>query len=118
MAYTTGMLDQRVAVMNRESAETSPWGIDGKGIEWREEGEVWASVDWAKGKHALNAGAIDAYATVMIRMRWNRIVTPRSRVRHQGLTYQVIAETFHADKRANTIQFSAQQIVSDENSNE
>jgi SPP1 family predicted phage head-tail adaptor len=74
---------------------------------------VWASVDWAKGKGAMNAGALDVYGVVMIRMRWNTIVSERSRILYDGKTYQIIGETFHANRQENTIQFLCQQIVND-----
>ncbi len=59
------------------------------------------------------ASIVDAYDTVMIRMRYNTIVNERSRIVHEGKTYQIIGETFHADRQDNTIQFQAQQIIND-----
>jgi hypothetical protein len=47
-------------------------------------------------------------------MRWNCIVTPRSRIVYDGQTYQVLGETFHADRQDNTIQFNAQIIVNND----
>jgi head-tail adaptor len=74
---------------------------------------VWASVDFAKGKSALNAGALDAYAVKMVRMRWNSIVNERSRIQWQGKTYQIVPETFNPDRQGNTIQFLCQQVIND-----
>ena len=74
---------------------------------------MWASVDWAKGKGAMNAGALDVYGVVIVRMRWNSIVNERSRIVYDGKTYQIIGETFHAQRQANTIQFHAQQVIND-----
>lgn len=112
MAYSSGLLNKRVTILNRAAATAGQWGIDGRGIEWKEAGQVWASVDWAKGKSALNAGAIDAYGVVMVRMRWNGIVNLRSRVKtSEGAVYQILPETFREDKAANTIQFAAQQVI-------
>lgn len=113
MAYTSGLLKNRVNILNRKEAQDSKWGKDGSGVEWENAGRVWASVDWAKGKGAMNAGALDVYGVVMIRMRWNTIVNERSRILYSGKTYQIIGETFHANRQENTIQFHAQQIIND-----
>ena len=111
MAYTSGLLKHRVTILNRTEAQQGKFGLDSAGVEFEPTGTVWASVDWAKGKSALNAGALDAYAVKMVRMRWNTIINERSRILYDGKTYQIIGETFHPDRQENTIQFHAQQIV-------
>ena len=111
MSYSSGLLRYRVTILNRKEAVQGKFGLDSAGIEFEPAGTVWASVDWAKGKQALNAGALDVYGTVMVRIRWNSKITERSRIRHNGKTYQIIGETFHADYQANTIQFLAQLVV-------
>jgi len=111
--YSSGMRKHRIKILNRKKAETSDFGLDGNGIEWEEVGCVWAAVDWAKGMRTLNAGAIDAYGVVLVRMNWNCCITMRSRIVHDGVTYQVLPETFHPDRQANTIQFTAQAIINE-----
>jgi SPP1 family predicted phage head-tail adaptor len=113
MAYTTGLLKHRVTILNRTEAQQGRFGLDSAGIEFESAGEVWASVEWAKGKGAMNAGALDVYGVVMIRMRYNTIVNERSRILYEGKTYQIIGETFHADRQENTIQFHAQLIINE-----
>jgi SPP1 family predicted phage head-tail adaptor len=113
MAFTSEFLKDRVTILNRKEAQQGKFGLDSAGIEFEPAGTVWASVDWARGKGAMNAGALDVYGVVIIRMRWNTIVNERSRIEHHGKTYQIIGETFHADRQDNTIQFQAQQIVND-----
>ena len=113
MAYTSGLLKERVTILNRKEAVQGKFGLDSAGIEFEPAGCVWASVDWARGKGAMNAGALDVYGVVMIRMRWNTIVNERSRILYDGKTYQIVGETFHADRQENTIQFYAQQIIND-----
>jgi hypothetical protein len=44
-------------------------------------------------------------------MDWNSVITMRSRISWNGDIYQILPETFHPDKQANTIQFNAQVIV-------
>ena len=111
MGYSSGMLDKRVIIQNRKKAETSSYGLDGTGIGWEDTICVWASVSWAKGMRSMNVGALDAYGMVLVRMRWNCHVTTRSRISYDGQVYQILPETFHADKKANTVQFNAQLVV-------
>ncbi len=56
-------------------------------------------------------GAVDVYGVVMVRMRWNSIVNERSRIVFDGKTYQILGDTFHAQRQDNTIQFHAQLLV-------
>lgn len=109
--YASGMRWHVVTILNREEAASSKFGLDGAGITWQEAGTVHAAIDFSRGMRALSAGAIDAYAVVIVRMNYNDIVTMRSRIVYDGVTYQILPETFHADRRENKIQFNAQAIV-------
>ena len=113
MAYQTGFLKERVTILNRKDAQQGKFGLDSAGIEFEPAGTVWANVDWQKGKAAMNAGALDAYGVKIVRMRWNNIITERSRIQWHGKTYQILPDTFNADHQGNTIQFLCQQIVND-----
>lgn len=113
MAYSTGILRERVQILNRTEAQVGKFGIDSSGIEFEPAGTVWAEITWAKGKQAMNAGALDVYGIIMVRMRYNTIVSERSRIVHDGKTYQILGDTFHAQRQDNTIQFQAQQVVND-----
>ena len=113
MPYSSGFLKDRVTILNRKEAVQGKFGLDSAGIEFETAACVWANVDWQKGKGAMNAGALDVYGVVMIRMRYNTIVNERSRILYDGKTYQIIGETFHADRQDNTIQFHAQQVIND-----
>ena len=113
MAYSSGMLKDRVMILNRTQAEMGDYGLDSSGPEWEEAGCVWANVTWTKGVRSLQVGAIDAYGVIEVRMRFTPCITMRSRIRHEGITYNVLPETFHPDRQENTIQFLAQAIVND-----
>lgn len=104
-------MNKNITVYNRTEAASSKWGMDGAGITWKSEGVFWAGVDWAKGKQAMNVGALDAYACILVRMRYTDKVNMRSRIVWDNVTYQIIPETFHPDYRENTIQFNAQAII-------
>ncbi len=114
MAYSTGILKNRVTILNRTEAQDGKFGLDSADIEFEPAKTVWAGVQWAKGKAAMNAGALDVYGVVMVRMHYNSTVNERSCILYKGKTYQIIGETFHADRQENTIQFHAQQIVKDQ----
>ncbi len=113
MAYSSGILKDIVTILNRKDAVQGKFGLDSAGIEWEDMGCVHAYVDWQKGKSAMNAGALDAYGAKIVRMRWNNIITERSRIQWHGKTYQILPETFNPDHQGNTIQFLCQQIVND-----
>ena len=111
MAYSTGILRNRVTILNRTEATQGKFGLDSSGVEFETAGTVWAEVTWAKGKQAMNVGALDVYGVIMVRMRWNSIVNDRSRVQYDGKAYQILGDTFHAQRQDNTIQFHAQLVV-------
>lgn len=111
MAYTAGLLKHKVLILNRTDAEAGRFGLDSAGIEWESSGCVWASVDWQKGKTGMHEGALDSYGVVLVRMRWNCQVNMRSRILYEEQIYQIVPESFHADKQANTIQFLAQAVI-------
>ena len=113
MAYTSGLLKDRVTILNRKEAQQGKFGLDSAGIEFEPAATVWASVDWQRGKSGMNAGSLDAYGVKIVRMRWNSIITERSRIQWQGKTYQILPDTFNPDHQGNTIQFFCQQVVND-----
>ncbi len=111
MAYSTGILRNRVTILNRTEATQGRFGLDSSGVEFETAGTVWAEVTWVRGKQAMNVGALDVYGVIMVRMRWNSIVNDRSRIMYDGKTYQILGDTFHAQRQDNTIQFHAQLVV-------
>lgn len=111
MAYSTGILRNRVTILNRTEATQGRFGLDSSGVEFETAGTVWAEVTWVRGKQAMNVGVLDVYGVIMVRMRYNSIVNDRSRVMYDGKTYQILGDTFHAQRQDNTIQFHAQLIV-------
>ena len=104
MAYTSGLLKYRVKILNKQVAT----GF-GETTSYQPAATVWADVTWSKGAKALRDGALDAYDTVLIRMRYNDVVTRDSRLQHGSVTYQI--QSLHADRQENTIQITATEIV-------
>lgn len=112
--YASGLRRHRIKILNRKAATSWRFGLDGGGIEWQTSGTVWASVDFVKGMRAMREGAIDAYAVVMVRMNWTSLANMRSRIVWEGVTYQILPETFHADWQERIIQFTAQAVINNE----
>lgn len=104
MGYSAGFLNHRVLVRNKKEAQ----GF-GDTTVYEDTGCVWANVTFSKGVKALHEGALDAYDTVLFRMRWNTLVKRDSQLVYEGAVYQIIS--FHADRLDNTIQITAQEIV-------
>lgn len=104
MSYSTGILKYRVKILNKQVAT----GF-GETTDYELAATVWADITWKKGQKALNEGVLDNQDTVLIRMRYNSIVTRDSRLEHDGVTYQI--QSLHADRQDNTIQITATEIV-------
>ena len=104
MAYSSGILKHRVTILNKQVAS----GF-GETTSYQPAATVWADVTWKKGQKALNEGVLDAQDTVLIRMRYNSIVTRDSRLQCNGVTYQI--QSFHPDHQDNTIQITATEVV-------
>ncbi len=100
-------------VLNRQEAAMGRHGVDSTGIDWTEIGPIHANVGTAKGKTALNVGALDAYAVRLVRMRWHPAINERSRIKFGGKTFQILPDTFWSDRRADEIQFTMQTLVND-----
>ena len=104
MTYTSGLLKYRVTILNKQVAMEF-----GETTSYQTAGCVWADVTWKKGQKALNEGVLDAQDTVLIRMRYNDVVTRDSRLQHGGVTYQI--QSLHRDYQDNTIQITATEVV-------
>ena len=104
MAYQSGFLKYRVTVQNKVAGKNF-----GETTKFHDVATVWASVTFTKGMKAMHEGALDAYDTVMIRMRYNDFTTRDSLLVYDGITYQILS--FHADKQENEIQITACELV-------
>lgn len=104
MAYQSGFLHNRVTIWNKVVST----GF-GDTTSWQDVGTVWANVTFSRGVKSLREGALDAYDTVIIRMRYNKIVSRDSLLVHDGRTYQI--QSFHRDLRENIVQITAVEMV-------
>ena len=113
MSYSAGLLHDIIIPLNRKEATVGKYGMDSGGIEGEEGPCLHANVDYQRGKSAMNAGSLDAYAVKIVRMRWTNVFNERSRVKYQDKTYQIITETWNSNRREDTLQFLMQLIVND-----
>ena len=113
MSYTAGLLRDRIDILSRTQYQADDFGLNASGMDFSKVATVWADVSWAKGKQALNAGSIDVYGVIMVRMRYTTLIDERCRITHNGKTYQILADTFHADFHDNEIQFQAQAVINE-----
>lgn len=107
MAYSTGMLKYRIMILNKVLPTQADFG---ETTQYEVKSCVWADVTWSKGVKALREGALDAYDTIMVRMRYNAIVTRDSRLLINGITYQI--QSLHADQQQNIVQITATEVAS------
>ena len=106
MAYSTGLLRHRVTILNKVLPTQGEFGAT---TSYEPAATVWADVTWSKGAKALREGALDAYDTVLVRMRYNTIVSRDSRLQHDRVTYQI--QSLHRDHQDNTIQITATEVI-------
>ncbi|MCD8266092.1 MAG: head-tail adaptor protein, partial [Prevotellaceae bacterium] len=66
---------------------------------------LWASVTWTKGVRALQQGAVEAYDTIMVRLRYTESIHRQDRLRYDRRFWAI--DSFNADKQDNTIQITA-----------
>lgn len=104
MTYQSGFLHTRVTIRNKVTTAAF-----GETTGYQDVATVWANVSFSKGMKALHEGALDAYDTVIVRMRYNTIVSRDSHLVHDGKEYQI--QSFHRDHRENIIQITAVEIV-------
>ena len=113
--YSRDLLQERVAVAKRVAQEMGDFGMasGGQQYEWLNQVEsdhgFWCKHDWNRGTKALREGAVDAYDTVMFRMRWAKDVDRWCLIKYQGRWYQI--QSLNEDYQRNEIQITATEMV-------
>ena len=107
MAYSSGMLKKRIRIARRAEEQGSTFGKSGQPkYQWL--GWFWAAETWNKGAKSLQEGALDAYDTVMFRMRFNADVDRWCLVWFNGKFYQI--NNLQEDKQDNQLQILATEM--------
>lgn len=68
----------------------------------------WAAVDWVRGTKTMREGALDAYDTIMVRMRYDEQITRDCKIEHNGTLYRI--KSFRPDTRRETIQMTCTEL--------
>ena len=100
--YSAGILNKRVTIQRPPTYQDGKYGrvsIPGETFE------RWAAVDWSRGTKSMREGTLDAYDTIMVRLRYDELITRDCKIICDGTTYRI--QSFHADQRAATIQITA-----------
>lgn len=105
MAYSTGMMNKRVKIAKRVDSEGGSFGRSSGGQKYTMLGEFWAAESFNKGVKSMREGAVDAYDTVMFRMRYHAEIDRWCLVQYHGRWYQI--QSFNEDYQTNEIQITA-----------
>ena len=105
MAYSTGMMNKRVKIAKRVDSEGGSFGRSSGGQKYTMLGELWAAESFNKGVKSMREGAVDAYDTVMFRMRYHAEIDRWCLVQYHGRWYQI--QSFNEDYQTNEIQIPA-----------
>lgn len=107
------MLNKRIRIAKRAEEQdtqgkSSNFGKSGQPqYSWL--GWFWANESFSKGVKALKEGALDAYDTVMFRLRWHSCIDRWCLIWYDGKFYQI--QSFNADRQQNQIQIIATEMA-------
>ena len=104
MSYSTGMLNKRIQIYQRAEEQGSTFGKSGQ-PKYQLLGDFWANETFSKGVKALHEGALDAYDTVMFRLRYTPCIDRWCLIWYNGRFYQI--QSLNEDAQANQIQITA-----------
>jgi len=105
MAYSAGMMNKRIKIARRATSEMGAFGKNSAGQKYEILGTFWASETWNKGAKALQAGAMEAYDTVMFRMRYRSDVDRWCLIQYNGRWYEI--QSLNDDYQENQLQITA-----------
>ena len=108
MSYSTGMMNKRVTVAKCCDDQSAEYGKKGK-PRYKILGTFWAGETFNKGVKSLREGALDAYETVMFRMRYNKDIDRWCLLKFNGKWYQITS--CNEDYQENQIQITATEMV-------
>ena len=102
-------MNKRIKVAKRVDSEGGSFGRSSGGQKYTLLGEFWASEKFDKGMKSLREGAVDAYNTVMFRMRFNADIDRWSLIQYQGRWYQI--QSFNESYQDNELQITATEMA-------
>lgn len=107
-------MNKRIKIAKRVDSEGGRFGRSscGQKYEWvNKEGDhgFYASEKFDKGMKSLREGALDAYNTVMFRMRYHAEIDRWCLVQYHGRWYQI--QSFNEDYQTNELQITATEMA-------
>lgn len=102
-------MNKRIKIAKRVDSTGGDFGRSSGGQKYQMLGEFWASKKFDKGMKSLREGAVDAYDTVMFRMRFNADIDRWCLVQYQGKWFQI--QSCNEDYQTNEIQITAKEMA-------
>ena len=109
MAYSAGMLNKRITIAKRVTGTTPTAATDTGKARYEILVTVWAAETWNKGAKSMQAGVLDAYDTVMFRMRYRSDVDRWCLIQYHGKWYQI--QSLNGDYQENQLQITATEMA-------
>ena len=101
-------MNKRVTVAKRSTDTQESFGKAGQ-PKYEILGTFWMSETFNKGVKSLREGALDAYETVMFRMRYNKDIDRWCLIQYRGKWYQITS--CNEDYQENQIQITATEMA-------
>ena len=102
-------MNKRIKIAKRVDSTGGDFGRSSGGQKYTLLGEFWASEKFDKGMKSLREGALDAYDTVMFRMRFNADIDRWCLIQYQGKWFQI--QSCNEDYQTNEIQITAKEMA-------
>jgi SPP1 family predicted phage head-tail adaptor len=102
-------LNKRITIAKRVTGATPTTSTDTGKARYEILATVWAAETWNKGAKAMQAGVLDAYDTVMFRMRYRSDVDRWCLIQYHGKWYQI--QSLNGDYQDNQLQITATEMA-------
>lgn len=103
-------MNKRVTIARRADEQNDEFGGGQSGrTQYTILGTFWAAEDFNRGAKSLREGALDAYDTVMFRMRYHASIDEWCLILYQGKWYQI--QSCNRDYQQNQIQITAMKMA-------
>lgn len=102
-------MNKRIKIAKRVDSEGGSFGRSSGGQKYTMLGEFWAAESFNKGVKSMREGAVDAYDTVMFRMRYHAEIDRWCLVQYHGRWYQI--QSFNEDYQTNELQITATEMA-------
>ena len=106
MAYSSGILHYRIFIWKKKDAAQLKFG---ETTQYEPIATCKADKHFNKGAKSLREGMLDAYNTVLFRMRYNKHITRECIIECDGVFYQITS--LNSDYHANETQLTCTEMV-------